>query len=145
MAIRARGYALSRVPPPLTPTLSPLGRGSPRCTRQDFHSKQSCSSAHGRLFGASRQSRVTGTANERAHARRRVAIVAAERPVEIRHVPEPDIEGDRGDLQICVTWTGQQTIGPGEALRQHIVAKARAFLLEQPLDAARRAGVTSRK
>src|SRR3954447_11290358 len=38
-----RGYVLSRVLIPLTPPLSPLGRGSPQCTRQNFHSKQSCS------------------------------------------------------------------------------------------------------
>ena len=99
------------------------------------------------LFGTSRQSRlaVTGTANERADARRRVTIVAAERPVEIRHVPEPDIERDRDDLQICMARIGQQTIGPCEALFQHVIGKARAFLFEQPLDEARRAAVTIRK
>src|SRR4029077_4586844 len=90
-------------------------------------------SARGRrLFGTSRQSRlaVNGTANERADARRRVTIVAAERPVEIRHVPEPDIESDRGDLQIRMARIGQQTVGPCEALLQQIISKARAFLLE---------------
>jgi len=78
-----------------------------------------------------------------ANARGRVAVALAEDAVKVRHIAEAGVERDRADLLGRATRVGQQAVRAGEALRQHIVGEARALVLEQPLDAARRAAVAN--
>ena len=80
-----------------------------------------------------------------ANARGRVAVALAEDAVKVRHIAEAGVERDRADLLGRATRVGQQAVRAGEALRQHIVGEARALVLEQPLDAARRAAVANGK
>jgi hypothetical protein len=67
------------------------------------------------------------------------AITLAEGAVEIGDVSKTRFERDRADFLTGAPRIGQQAIGAGEPLCQHVVGEGGAFRLEQPLDVARRA------
>jgi hypothetical protein len=75
---------------------------------------------------------------------RRRIVTSAEDPVEIRHVIEPQIEGDGANRAVRMERVTQNTMCSDQALAEHEFRTGDAFLLEQFVQIAHRYAIAAR-